>query len=1263
MSTDDTVQALSPMSFPLWGGRLIEASAGTGKTWTMAALYVRLVLGHGGEAAYPQALRPDQILVMTFTRAATRELSDRIRARLVQAAQAFRGSLAAKDEDSFLTALKTEWPEAQWPQAAWRLEQAATSMDDAAIHTIDAWCQRMLREHALDSGSLFDETLQPEEQALRQQALQDVWRQQAYPLSPAQMTALASVWPSLDAMAADLKDLLPHTLPDSPHAHLAQALDDVGGERLRRVQAARQGWPERVTAMRAWFEVQLPTKHWSGNKLKPETVAKRLAVLDTWARNDTAEAPDFKAMSTDKGVCYFMPDALETCRNKNAPDTPIPPVFDDFAQLRADLADLPELAPALRCVATHAVQRRLRALQQARRELSFGEVQERLAKALLGPQGARLRERIVEQTPVALIDEFQDTSALQYQIFDALFRTEANDPATALLLIGDPKQSIYRFRGADIASYLQARRATKGRHYRLGTNFRSSTAVVQAVNALFEHAETREANRGAFAYREPDGRNPLPFAPVLAQGRPERWVVGGLDQAALTVCWEGELLNGDAYRERMAALAAERICTWLMDDSAGFDSEKGFVRLRPADVAVLVPGRREAQAMRRALQARALPSVYLSDRESVFDSQEALDLLRWLQAVAQPGDIGLVRAAWASSTWALSLDELQRMAQDDALLDERCELMRSLQNVWRSQGVLPMWRQTLHRLGLPQRWLGQESAGPPQAFLRPPGGSGQAQPGPRGPALGGERRLSNVLHLAELMQQASQDALAVPGEAGLIRWLTQHVLDARAQRGQAEDQIVRLESDADLVKIVTIHQSKGLEYPLVLMPFAGHFRPLKKAAVKAVQRVQPDSAEKRWDLNPSDEAKAEEDHERLREELRLLYVGLTRARHALWLGFAPLRHQNSKLPQSHRSALGRLLVGPGEVDVRALEAAVDDWPGRRTLGPALRIEPAQDPAPPTRWEAAEAPPALAPARPYAGGFDTRWGVASFSSLVRAMSAHSSTLTPLPRQAAEDEALAEAPDAPSAQAPAPSAVAPWHRFERGALAGNFLHEQLEWLATQHFAWGPGTEAALRQRFDRAGRSAQADDGVAWLQALLAAPLCDAQAQGPGVPAPGLQRVMAEMEFWLPAAQLDAPEVHWLCQTQLWPELPRPALPQRQLHGLVMGFADLVVEHEGRFWVLDYKSNHLGSQDAAYTPERMAQAFVEARYDVQAVLYLLALHRLLRSRLGAAYQPEHHLGGALYWFIRGVAAPSHGVLTVPTPWPLLQALDAMLEGASC
>ncbi|MDZ7813825.1 MAG: UvrD-helicase domain-containing protein [Ideonella sp.] len=241
MSAHDPVQDLSPLSFPLWGSRLIEASAGTGKTWTMAALYVRLVLGHGGAAAHPQPLRPDQILVMTFTRAATRELSDRIRARLVQAAQAFRAELNAKDEDDFLRALKADIPPEQHAAAAWRLAQAATSMDDAAIHTIDAWCQRMLREHALDSGSLFDETLQPNEQTLRLQAQHDVWRQQAYPLSPDQMAALVTVWPDVNAMAADLKDLLPHTLPSAtrPRCQLGRS---AGGGR-RRAPTPRSGGP------------------------------------------------------------------------------------------------------------------------------------------------------------------------------------------------------------------------------------------------------------------------------------------------------------------------------------------------------------------------------------------------------------------------------------------------------------------------------------------------------------------------------------------------------------------------------------------------------------------------------------------------------------------------------------------------------------------------------------------------------------------------------------------------------------------------------------------------------------------------------------------------------------------------------------------------------------------------------------------------------------------------------------------------------------
>ena len=243
-------------------------------------------------------------------------------------------------------------------------------------------------------------------------------------------------------------------------------------------------------------------------------------------------------------------------------------------------------------------------------------------------------------------------------------------------------------------------------------------------------------------------------------------------------------------------------------------------------------------------------------------------------------------------------------------------------------------------------------------------------------------------------------------------------------------------------------------------------------------------------------------------------------------------------------------------------------------------------------------------------------------------------------------------------PAPAPDAAWHRFPRGALAGNFLHDQLEWLAGEGFAL-PGTPALaerLRRRCERAGHGERADDVLQWLGAVVQTPLPEV-----GAPLQALERLLPEMEFWLPAHALRAADIDALCRTHLLPGRARPALPARELRGMLMGFADLVFEHGGRYWVLDYKSNHLGAQGGAYTPQALDAAMAAHRYDVQAALYLLALHRLLRARLGGAYEPAQHLGGALYFFLRGIDGPVQGEHHVPPPLELLAALDALLGAA--
>jgi exodeoxyribonuclease V beta subunit len=876
----------------------------------------------------------------------------------------------------------------------------------------------------------------------------------------------------------------------------------------------------------------------------------------------------------------------------------------------------------LRLHAAVCVQQRLAHLKRQAGSFGFADMLQRLDAALAGPQGARLRERIITQTPVALIDEFQDTSALQYRLFDALYRTAANDPATTLLLIGDPKQSIYRFRGADIHSYLAARRATEGRHYVLATNYRSTQALVAAVNTLFQRAEDRDGE-GAFGFRHANGvDNPLPFVAVGAQGRPEQLVHTGGPVPPLSLVWDRQPCNGQDHVRRFAARCAAQIVAWLNDPACGFERSdppaRSWVRLRPADIAVLVRSGREAQAVRRELRARGVASVYLSDRDSVFAGPEAADLLRWLRAVAAPTDVRLVRAALATATVGLSLAALAHLAQDDEAFDARCEQLRELHLVWQTQGVLTLLRQTLHRLDLPATWL--------------------AQPG-------GERRLTNVLHLAELLQDASS---ALDGEQALIRWLAEEVQAATQGQGAAgEEQVVRLESDADLVKVVTVHKSKGLEYPVVCLPFAGSFRPEKRAGTPFVL-LTDEAGGRQLDLQRGSAAMAAAERDRLCEDLRLCYVALTRARHALWLGMGLVTQGRSPKPVNARSAAGYLIAGPQALDADALNAAVDAL-AVADPGIALRDAPAHLDR--TPLAARDALPALQDAPVYAADFDKRWTIASFSSLVRAVQAPPAAGTQLLPRPADDE--------PAADALAPVRLLlpphPWHRFERGAVAGNFLHDQLEWLAGEGFALTTqaGLVQRLRQRCERKGRGAQADDVISWLSAVVDSPL-----PGPEVALSALTTVLPEMEFWLPAQRLPAATVDALCRQHLLPGVDRPVLPQRELHGMLMGFADLVFEHAGRYWVLDYKSNQLGQEASAYTHAALAQAMGQHRYDVQAALYLLALHRLLQARLGPAYDPAAQLGGALYLFLRGIDGPARGVLTLAPDLALLAALDQLL-----
>ena len=1228
----DQEKLLQPLSFPLHGSRLIEASAGTGKTWTIAALYVRLVLGHGGENAFRRALMPADILVMTFTRAATRELSNRVRERLVEAAAYFRGQ--REQADPYLDALLESYPgHSEQQQAAHRLMLAAETMDEAAIFTIDAWCQRMLREHAFDSGNLFDEELVSDEQALFDDAAHDYWRQQVYPLPAPALEALLGCWPDVDALKQSVRaligrqDMLGADADAAPRrAALAALIAELQRKQQAELATLKAGWHERATRMEQWINThrEASPKCFNGNKMRPASLAGWFDALRVWALNPAAVLPDLN----DTAWKRLTPGGIEDAFSKDF-SAAVPDDFDAIEPLKAALDALEPLKHALYRHAAAVIAERMAELKKRSRQFGFADMLDRLNAALKGENGAALRKRITDQYPIALVDEFQDTAPNQYEIFNQLYRVTDNDPECGLFLIGDPKQSIYGFRGADIHSYLSARRATEGRHYQLGTNYRSTKGVVRAVNQLFLYAEGGAAEggfpRGAFRFRDIVSReNPLPFDAVDAKGREERLVSGEGDVCSMTIaCSTAPEMNAEAYREFFAWHCAEDVAARLNDSHSGFDGgKKGFQRLQPADIAVLVRDRNEANAIRRALQRRKIASVYLSDKDAVTDSEEAADVLRWLSAVANPLDGTLARAAFATRTAGLPLAELARLTSDELEWEARVEQLKALHVIWQRQGVLAMLRRFIHELGLPAAMLQQ---------------------------VGGERRLTNLLHLAELLQSASRQ---LDGEQALIRWLAEQIDGV----GGGDERVLRLESDAELVKVVTVHKSKGLEYPLVYLPFAVTARKVDRRNRSFIEFSDEQGA-RRIDLHLSDAALEAAERIRLQEDLRLLYVALTRARHYLWLGVAALGRKGSNT--LHESALGYLLTGGVPLPV---ELMMERW-RHACAGSgdfALKELPAAE-GPVTLLNRVEQRPPLREPEVYAAEFERDWSVGSFSSLARRTSPAANApvigAAPVPRDALQEKLLES--EEPTANAPMRVEDTPWHRFPRGSVPGNFLHEQLEWMGQEGFGiverdYFP---SSLARRVERAGWSNRYDDTLAWLRLIAETPLPPL-----GVPLKALDTVLPEMEFWFPSERLGTGALDRLCAAHLLPGVGRPALPERELHGMLKGFTDLIFEHEGRYWVLDYKSNALGGGDAAYHANALAQGMAEHRYDIQGALYMLALHRLLKSRMGDEYDPQEHLGGAIFLFLRGIANPQTRGCHLLAPDPaLLDGLESLLDAS--
>ena len=1191
------------LALPLHGVQLLEASAGTGKTYTIATLYARWVV----EAGLPV----EQLLAVTFTEAATQALREALRARLAQARDLLdAGDIESAPDDDATTQLakallRAALAREALPELHARVRRAVERLDLAAIHTIHAFCQRVLAEHALEAGlPLAPRAVVANEAALRHEVALEFWRVRSRAANDA--AALLAVWPSPAALATSLRELLPLDA-------LAPAVDPAATEAiapadaaLRAARAALAGeFAAHGDTARELLRAACEGGHVSKTYSKDSVVDPVWQALREWVADPLDRDPGVDA----KKLGYYRSTCLRENTNKKGV-TPQSPLFDALdAWHQARLAVEAALAAAKLATVHAAVEfarARLAVLKRERALLGYDDMIAEVAAALDGPNGARLAARLQAQYRVALLDEFQDTDPRQWAIFRRLFAEPAPGeagPPRALVLIGDPKQAIYRFRGGDVATYLAAQASADVRHS-LRRNFRSRPRALAAVEAVV-------ALRGPGAFAQPG----IEFVPVAAGGRcpDDALRIDGADAPGL---WMQSLATPadtsvDAAREEATAACVAAIHGLLAAAAAGRATlldQKGQVRpLAPGDLTVLVPRNQDARQMRNALAAAGIACA-AAGRDSLYQTEEARHVSWLLAALAAPADDGRLRAALATPLFGL---DAAQIAAFDADVDAH--------QAW--QDRLQHWQAHVRRHG-------------PVALL----GAICAEQAPRLRAWpDGERRLGNYLQLAEDLQ-----AVAAPGPAALRVELERRMADADAAN---EAEWLRLDADAARVRILTQHVSKGLTLDVVFLPYAG-IRKGNGGQRKPDFARTSDGVRRVGHLYPAkgDAACVEEAREEAAEQIRLLYVGLTRARLATWVAWGAVK-------EAHQSALGWLLHRPpGGGTVPALEAAAvaDGLRDLEARAPgAVAVLPPMAPGTVLPRLPAPAAAATPPPRVARRVLDGDWWVHSFSQLAREAAGAE------PRGA--DDELDLGPLEPSRLA--------------GTRFGNALHAALE--NVDFAAWRDwhdplpptGQFAPLEKALREAGFASVADqdEGVRLLTRLIAETLNATLPEGTRLADLAPAARVAEMEFHLHLApvQVDALlarlHAHGLVSQR------RGFGTRARLAGLLTGRIDLVYAAGGRYFVVDYKSNRLAAYDAA----SLARAVQESEYDLQYAIYTLALHRWLRFRLGAAYDPARHLGGVRYLFSRGLdrADAAHPGVHAPTlPPALVESLDALLRGVA-
>jgi exodeoxyribonuclease V beta subunit len=1180
---DDVSKNLCAHTIPLYGKHLIEASAGTGKTYNITRLYLRLLL--------ERRLTVQQILVMTFTKDATEELRGRIDASIREAINGWQTLIAS---DEYFKAISQNISE---NEALARLETALLYLDEAAIFTIHGFCKRVLTQHAFATGITFNAQMETDCQSLILESCQD-WYRGLVKTAVEQFELIAQFWLTPEqflsqfsravSLEVDLQSLSPQSVSDEFLQQVKQAKADLINQQAFLFT--------HLVEVKKGAEKQQRTDEFHG--------------LIAWLENVIADINNVK---------ITMPSDFFNGRRfaRSAHKAVLIEIFTGVNELKKTAQKIIEKITKAKAYGIVnqgiiAIRKGLKQKKEQQNILSFDDLISTLAQALTKQSSSNeLRQRLLIQFPAALVDEFQDTDGQQFAILQAIYEqpskltkevppqavselVDEQQEKPVLYLIGDPKQAIYGFRGGDVFAYLSAGENCQY-HWVMDTNWRSSPQLISAYNRLFWGASLQDDAKEVFGYG-------IPYAPVKASIKGQQLaIIDSHYQALQLVHFSAE--NHQDKKGQTPQLFRPQMAVWCANEIKRLLAKTDNLALLAKDIAILVRDGSEAIEIKTALNNAGLSAVYLSDRENLLKTTQAKQLLSVLRGILFVENERLFSAAIANPLMGFSPNDFYLLQQNQQKWQQLKYKFVDFRTQWQSKSFISMALALLH-----QHFTINNNEGDAKSSK--------------------DRILTNLLHLFELLQAASQRHHQ--GQE-LLFWFEQQIsLDA--PEGETE---LRLESDEDLIKIVTQHGSKGLEYPVVFIPFATRHKDPLKFANKAVSLISYHDQQGNLQLSLDGEktAKLAMRDEAYAETVRLLYVAITRAKQRCYL-------LTTAFSEAHNSPLGKTLKWQAQTNI-ANDLQQLAQQNSSAIGYTLVVDEEENTSVEQNitlnsnaiTSTSEIAASYQCAQ-FTGKIARNWWLSSFSAINKNL----------------PYAGISKPDRDNEQPIVKALALNSHllrfRLAKGAHTGNLLHEILEHTDFSTPNWSQSLAKPLSSYGDLANDDEESL--IAWLDDILQSKLNNTQDSNTvalSLASLKWTQTLRESEFYFPmnkvvAAQLanlltDHRKYHRAQEQHNSPIMPINLPDHQSLNGMMHGFIDLIFQHQGKYYLCDYKSSHLGDDFDDYQTANLVLNIEKNHYDLQYLIYSLALHRYLQQRLNN-YDAKQHFGGVYYLYLRGMSA---------------------------